>query len=142
MQDRIGAQFFLMALAFLESIQNVILVCTHSHLVAVPEERAVLLRDQASSLYGLLPYFLSKIVAELPLNVLSPVYALLLGQWLFGLNDARDYNFWINSTALCKYVVFNMILMYLAACGYGIVAGAVMADRDGLINLIPVLSGL
>ncbi len=98
----------------------------------------MLLRDQASSLYGLFPYFMSKIVAELPLNILTPVYALLLGQWLFGLNDVHEYNFWINRMIPSLIIVLNMVLMYLAACGYGIVAGAVMADRDGLINLIPV----
>ena len=36
-------------------------------------------------------------------------------------------------------LVANMELMYLTSCGYGIIAGAIVADRDVLINLIPII---
>jgi len=31
-----------------------------------------------------------------------------------------------------------MELMYLSACGFGLIAGAIVAQRDTLIQLIPV----
>jgi len=99
MQGRAGTQFFLVALCYLEAVQNVVLICIFFIIKIngkVPEERSVFLRDQASSLYSISSYFASKVIAELPLNLLTPLLALCCAQWPWNLNDAHPYNFWVN----------------------------------------------
>ena len=123
-QGRSGVQFFMMTFCLLESIQNVILV--------FPEERAVFLREQASSLYDISAYFTGKIIAELPLNLLVPVIALLMTFWLWNMNNEHEYNFWIN--------LLNMELMYLTGTGFGLILSSVVANRAVLITLLAVVA--
>eukprot|EP01022_Parablepharisma_sp_SALTPOND_P003818 TRINITY_DN1157_c0_g1_i1.p2 TRINITY_DN1157_c0_g1~~TRINITY_DN1157_c0_g1_i1.p2 ORF type:complete len:267 (+),score=7.01 TRINITY_DN1157_c0_g1_i1:1098-1898(+) len=59
------------------------------------EERAVLLRDQASSLYDMSAYFMSKIISVLPITLIIPVIVLLMSYWWWNFNDLYWYNFWI-----------------------------------------------
>eukprot|EP00826_Nyctotherus_ovalis_P046225 TRINITY_DN51_c0_g1_i3.p1 TRINITY_DN51_c0_g1~~TRINITY_DN51_c0_g1_i3.p1 ORF type:complete len:700 (-),score=192.14 TRINITY_DN51_c0_g1_i3:124-2223(-) len=123
-QGRSGVQFFMLTFCLLEAIQNVILV--------FPEERAVFLREQASSLYEISAYFLGKVIAELPLNLLVPLITLLMTFWLWNMNDVHSYNFWIN--------LLNMELMYLTGTGFGLILGSVVANRTVLIALLAVVA--
>lgn len=124
LQGRSGVQFFMLTFCLLESIQNVILV--------FPEERAVFLREQASSLYDISAYFTAKVFAELPLNLLVPVIALVMAFWLWNMNDANPYNFWFN--------LINMELMYLTGTGFGLIISSVVANRAVLIALLAVVA--
>eukprot|EP01022_Parablepharisma_sp_SALTPOND_P003819 TRINITY_DN1157_c0_g1_i2.p2 TRINITY_DN1157_c0_g1~~TRINITY_DN1157_c0_g1_i2.p2 ORF type:complete len:314 (+),score=-2.62 TRINITY_DN1157_c0_g1_i2:1098-2039(+) len=75
--------------------QFVILIMIVTDLLLVPEERAVLLRDQASSLYDMSAYFMSKIISVLPITLIIPVIVLLMSYWWWNFNDLYWYNFWI-----------------------------------------------
>lgn len=46
-----------------------------------PEERAVLVREQASSFYDIPPYFFAKVIGELPFSLLHPVVLLASLYW-------------------------------------------------------------
>jgi ATP-binding cassette subfamily G (WHITE) protein 1 len=122
-QSRIGTQFYVITFCLMESIQNVVLV--------FPEERAVFLREQASSLYDISAYFLGKIIAELPFNLFTPLLSLLIIFWSWHLNNVHTYNFWVN--------LINMELMYVTGCGYGLIIGVLVADRTVLVATLPVV---
>ncbi len=124
MQNRVGTVFYLITFCLLESIQNVVLV--------FPEERAVFLREQASSLYDISAYFMGKVIAELPLNLIVPIIAIVLTYWSWNLNDVYSYNFWVNLAVL--------ELMYLAGCGYGLILGSLISDRTVMISTLPVVT--
>eukprot|EP00826_Nyctotherus_ovalis_P046230 TRINITY_DN51_c0_g2_i5.p1 TRINITY_DN51_c0_g2~~TRINITY_DN51_c0_g2_i5.p1 ORF type:complete len:706 (+),score=187.88 TRINITY_DN51_c0_g2_i5:214-2331(+) len=124
MQGRVGTQFYMLTFCLLEAIQNVILV--------FPEERAVFLREQASSLYDISAYFMGKIIAEFPLNLLIPIISLLICYWSWNMNDAHGYNFWIN--------LLNMELMYFCGTGFGLIMGSIVADRTILVTLLAIVS--
>lgn len=124
MQGRIGTQFYMLAFCLLEAMQNVILV--------FPEERAVFLREQASSLYDISAYFLGKVTAELPFNLLIPVISILICFWAWNMNDVHSYNFWIN--------LLDMEFLYLCGTGFGLIMGAAIADRTILFSLLSVVA--
>jgi ABC-type multidrug transport system ATPase subunit len=124
MQGRIGTQFFIVTFAFLQSMQNIVLI--------FPEERAVFLREQASSLYSISAYFVGKVLAELPLNLFTPLLGFLICFWSWDMNSVHRYNFWLNLLA--------MELMYLAGTGYGLVLGSIVSDRSVMIALLPVVT--
>ena len=119
MQNRVGSRFYLVTFFFLEAIQNVVLV--------FPEERAVFLREQASSLYHVSAYFVAKITSELPYNLLVPLISILMVFWAWDLQSVHSYNFWAS--------LLNGELSYLAALGYGLILGSVVSDRNVLISM-------
>lgn len=124
MQGRVGTQFFVLTFSFLQSMQNIVLI--------FPEERAVFLREQASSLYSISAYFVGKVIAELPLNLFTPLLGLLICFWSWDMNSVHHYNFWLN--------LLTMELMYLAGTGYGLVLGSMVSDRSVMIALLPVVT--
>ncbi len=77
------------------ALQNVILTCIiNSNIIyIVPEERAVFMREQASSLYSVSAYFLGKIMSEFPFNFLFPVLTAVIVYFPVGLNTEEDDKF-------------------------------------------------
>lgn len=47
------------------------------------------MREQASSLYDVTPYFLGKVLAELPFSILDPILFSVLTYWAIGLNTSE-----------------------------------------------------
>ncbi len=123
MQGVIGKQFYVLTFCFMNAIQNVVLV--------FPEERAVFLREQASSLYDISAYFLGKVLAEAPFDLLIPLMGLLIVYWSFDMTNVHGYNFWLN--------LLNFELMYFTGCGYGLIIGAAVADRNMLMTILPMV---
>ena len=123
MQSRVGARFYLVAFFFLAAIQNVGLV--------FPEERAVFLREQASSLYDVSAYFVGKVLSEFPYNLTTPLISLLIVYWTWDLQNSKDYNFW--------FTLANYEVLYLVGVGYGLILGAIVSDRNTLITMMTVI---
>jgi len=67
----------------------------------VPEERAVFMRDQASSLYGVSPYFISRILCEIPFVIIDTLLLGLISYWAVGLNNSDSSKFLIFCFLLC-----------------------------------------
>lgn len=70
------------------AINNSSLVCNYfsCNLTLVPEERAVFMREQASSLYYVSTYFFAKVVAEIPYGMVNPLLLSFVIYWLIPFN--------------------------------------------------------
>ena len=66
----------------------------------VPEERAVLIREQASSLYDVSAYFFAKILGEMPFSLIYPLFVTLILYWAIPLNTSSGSAFIIFCTIL------------------------------------------
>lgn len=72
--DRIGIVFMLAS--------TMAMGASSHYVLSFPEERAVLVREQASSLYDVPPYFLGKIIGEIPFSIHQPVILLVMVYWI------------------------------------------------------------
>ena len=116
-QDRRGLLFFLEICMIQGAVLDVIL--------AFPLERALFLKEQAQSLYGVLPYFCSKIVSELPMNLLTPLgfaSAVYFGTGLSTVETSTYFIFGQSHTALL------MLLLHGIGESIGLVIGAFISD--------------
>merc|ERR1740129_1589331 len=94
-QDRVGIIFFLSVNSVM---QNVMCVLT-----TFANERGAVLREQENGMYRTLPYFISRILVDVPLKVLQPILQGIIVYWAVGFQaDAM------------KYLVFQLILILLA----------------------------
>ena len=73
-QDRIGVIFMLSSTMVMGSLSHYVL--------SFPEERAVLVREQASSLYEVPPYFFAKVVGEMPFSIHQPLILTVMLYWV------------------------------------------------------------
>lgn len=60
-------------------------------LLQFPSERPVFLREYAANMYGTIPYFLSKMLVELPITFLTCLEMLLISYWTMGLQGNFIY---------------------------------------------------
>ncbi|GAB5354528.1 hypothetical protein AAMO2058_000126200 [Amorphochlora amoebiformis] len=87
-QDRFGLVFFIGVFwAFFPMFQSI---------MTFPTERAILLRERAQGAYRLSAYYTSKVVAEIPLNVINPSLFILICYYMAGVNDDPRvfFSFW------------------------------------------------
>lgn len=82
-----------MTIAF-NAIQNIILI--------FPDERPVFLREVNNNMYSVSAYFFGKVIAELPVSILTPVIFGSITYFSIGLNNYEAYKF----PVFCKY--FNV----------------------------------
>eukprot|EP00484_Ammonia_sp_Unknown_P003382 CAMPEP_0197076780 /NCGR_PEP_ID=MMETSP1384-20130603/212286_1 /TAXON_ID=29189 /ORGANISM="Ammonia sp." /LENGTH=747 /DNA_ID=CAMNT_0042515639 /DNA_START=120 /DNA_END=2364 /DNA_ORIENTATION=+ len=95
-----------------------------------PVERAVIKKERQSGAYRLSAYFVSKVMAEFPVDICLPLIALSVFYWLAGMADDFVTYLW--------YLVTNAIAL-LAANSFGIMCGASVSDFDKAITLLAVL---
>lgn len=82
-QNRYGLLFMVVSAMIFTGIDSVVLSCKN---YAVPKQRAVFLKDQSSNMYGVLPYYLSKILLDLYLEFITPTIVFVIVYWWCGLN--------------------------------------------------------
>ncbi len=79
LQDWMGATFFLQIyLGFSTMYRGV---------VHFPNERKVITKERQSGAYRLSSYFISKLIAEFPLDLFLPLFAATIFYWMVGLAD-------------------------------------------------------
>ncbi|KAJ3317021.1 ATP-binding cassette sub- G member 1 [Blyttiomyces sp. JEL0837] len=78
-QNRQGVLFFL-------SVVNVMQSST-ANLTVFGREKGVFFREYGAGYYGITPYFLAKLLAELPLYVFFPALQTLIIYYMVGLHD-------------------------------------------------------
>uniref|UniRef100_A0A7S2TIU1 ABC transporter domain-containing protein n=1 Tax=Lotharella oceanica TaxID=641309 RepID=A0A7S2TIU1_9EUKA len=79
-QDRFGLVFFTVIFwTFFPMFQAV---------ATFPPERAVLLRERAQGAYRLSAYYLAKMLAETPLNIINPSAFVIVTYWMTDLHDS------------------------------------------------------
>jgi len=94
-----------------------------------PPERAVYWRENGAGLYSAGAYFMSKLVAEVPVNLVSPVIFGTIAWWMMGLNYGAD-----------RFFEFLLIEVILTTLGYaiGIVINLAIYD-PGIVQRVQPL---
>mmetsp|Transcript_42353 Transcript_42353/g.57598 ORF Transcript_42353/g.57598 Transcript_42353/m.57598 type:complete len:117 (+) Transcript_42353:499-849(+) len=82
-------------------------------------------------MYNVGPYFVAKIVSELPLSVITPV---LYGSMVY-------YAIGFNTVYMYKFALFLviLILLYNASTGYALVVGSLVSDKALAVTITPVI---
>ncbi|CAE8676936.1 unnamed protein product, partial [Polarella glacialis] len=60
--------------------------CAQPILLQFPAERSVFLREYAAHQYGVIPYFMSKTLVEMPIVFMSQLLSFLITYWIMGLH--------------------------------------------------------
>lgn len=98
-----GGLFFLTTNMFMGNFFNAILV--------FQAERPVFLREQANKMYRVFPYYMSKLIVDTPILLLTPMIACLMTYWAIGLENTVDQFFGC-------YLVLVLCAMAAASLGY------------------------
>lgn len=95
-----------------------------------PKEKTIVQSDRAKQLYGVGPYFLSKVLAEAPLSALLSAMGGVLLYPLVGLQPgaAKFLNF-----------LSSLVLEGFASGGLGLLLGAVAPSTDAALAMFPPL---
>jgi len=99
--DRTGALFTIMLGCSVSVANNVVAV--------FPVERSVFLREYRSGTYNTLPYYVSKVITEIPMQIVVPIVQGSLLYWLADLNHDAG-----------RYFTFLLVLVTLTLISTGI----------------------
>lgn len=129
-REKTGAMIGACTYHFLHSINTVLLTCIYSVLYLVPSERKLFLREQSNRLYGVLPYYLSKMLVDLPIQILIPIIFSVMTYWAVELRNEAGAFFQFTAAILILALVGNSI---------GILLGSMFADFRTSVGIVPVL---
>jgi energy-coupling factor transporter ATP-binding protein EcfA2 len=96
-------------------------------LLNFPLERPVFLREYAVGTYGVIPYFISKMLVEIPMMLLQVTVQFACNYWLIGFNC----NFFL--------LVLLVTLLGSAAASTSILIGSISSDVTVAVQLTPLL---
>lgn len=121
-QDRTGLLFFL---TINQTFGNMIGV-----LNSFTNEKVVVERERASNSYHVSAFYLSKFFAEIPFNMLGPIFTGSIVFWMAGLGAGSVMNF----------VVFLLMLIAIGfvAIGLGMIIACLAPDVETAISLGPI----
>jgi len=119
--DRAGALFFILVNQSFSTIFSV--------LNQFPVEKAVFMRERASKMYRVLPYYLMKSIVELPGQIFFPILTSVIIYWMIGLNPIVSHFF---------IFVLIIVLASLSAISLGICISAASPSVDVANTIAPV----
>lgn len=120
-QDRLGLLFFMSIFwGVFPSFNSVF---------AFPQDRAILLKERASGIYALSPYFMARVVGDLPMELILPTLFLSLTYWMSGLRPE------LGAFILTLLVVLGYVLV---AGGLGLALGAVIMDAKRASTIVTI----
>ncbi|XP_030522503.1 ABC transporter G family member 9 [Rhodamnia argentea] len=122
LQDKIGLLFFYSAFWGFFPLFNAIFT--------FPRERMMLEKERSSGMYRLSSYFLSRIVGDLPMELILPSAFVIITYWMAGMKPTLA-NF------LCT--LFVLLYSVLVAQGLGLAIGATVMDQQSATILGSVL---
>lgn len=120
-QDRLGLLFFIVIFwGVLPSFNSVF---------AFPQERAILMKEQASGMYTLSSYFMARVVGDMPMELVLPTVFLVVAYWMAGLKPEFG-----------AFVLTLLILLgyVLVSQGLGLAFGAAIMDAKQASTLVTV----
>ncbi|KAK9131687.1 hypothetical protein Scep_011215 [Stephania cephalantha] len=121
-QDRIGLLFFYTGFwSFFPVFQAIF---------TFPQERSMLTKERSSGMYRLSAYFISRIVGDLPMELVLPTVFLTITYWMAGLKPSL-INFF--------ETLFVLLYSVVAAQGLGLALGALVMDLKAATTLGSVL---
>eukprot|EP00762_Andalucia_godoyi_P008328 ANDGO_07356.mRNA.1 Protein white len=121
-QNRTGAMFMLVTNVAFGSITTVIMT--------FPKEKPIMLREHAAGLVHTLPYFLSKTLAEIPFQLLSPLLLQVVSYFLIGFQPEA----WIFFTILGFFELAGF-----AATATGFCVSALSPNGDVANAVLPIV---
>lgn len=98
-------------------------------LTTFPAERAIIIKERASGSYRLSAYFLSKVVAEAPVELAYPVVFLCIAYWMVGFHTSAGGFF---------FTVLTILLSTLCAQSYGLLISCTLLDFKQSITFASV----
>jgi hypothetical protein len=106
-------------------------------MLTFPQERPVFLREYAAKQYGVVPYFVSKTIVELPVILFAAALQFVVSYWLMGLQG----NFLLLVIVSWLLAITSSALALIVGCG---VASVEKAIQFGPLVLLPqmLFSGL
>lgn len=117
-----GSLFFMTVFNFIPSMMGL--------LVAFPMQRAVFLKEYSGRFYSTLPYYMSKVIVELPLTIFFPVL------WTCIIYYIVNYN--TPFLALVKMCIVAALTAYASMC-LGLMIGAGFTSIDSALNIAPLI---
>lgn len=127
-RERNGAIIAASTYHLLHSTNTVLLTCT-SPVTLVPLERNLFVREQSNRMYGVLPYYLAKMIVELPCHIIMPIIYCLITYWAIRLRNETESFFLFTAAVLMIAIVGNSI---------GLLLGSMFADFRIAIGVVPV----
>ncbi|TKY49069.1 ABC transporter G family member 9 [Spatholobus suberectus] len=122
LQDQIGLLFFMSGFwGFVPLFQAIF---------TFPQELMMLEKERSSGMYRLSSYFMSRMVADLPMELVLPTIFLFITYWMAGLK-ANAVNF------LCT--LLTLLLNVLVSQGLGLALGASVMDQKAATTLASVI---
>ncbi|KAJ3070649.1 ATP-binding cassette sub- G member 1 [Podochytrium sp. JEL0797] len=121
-QNRNGMLFF--------AVINNVMSATISNLSIFGEEKVVFSREFGAGYYGLPPYFFSKIMVELPFQILFPWLFSLICYWFVGLQNYAD-----------KYFLFVLFVCFSSCAGFslGIALASMFESVESALGAAPMI---
>ncbi|VVA41706.1 PREDICTED: ABC transporter [Prunus dulcis] len=122
LQDRTGLFFFMSEFwGFFPLLQAIF---------TFPQERKMLEKERSSGTYMLSSYFISRIVADLPMELALPTLFVTITYWMAGLKPTAGHFF---------HTLLVLLLSVLVAQGMGLALGALVMDQKKAAVLASVL---
>jgi len=125
--DRIASSFFL--------VNSIMFSASSGPITLFAVERAIYYREHNGGFYGAGAFYLSKMLSELPMNLLSPIVSSSIGFWLMGLHDNVE-----------NYLLFTLFLILLTfvAHGMGMMLASIFDDpstglRVQMLIMLPLM---
>ncbi|GMJ05217.1 ATP-binding cassette G9 [Hibiscus trionum] len=112
LQDQIGFLFFISGFWGLFPLYQAIFT--------FPQERLMLEKERSSGMYRLSSYFMSRIVSDLPMELILPTVFITISYWMAGLKPTAG-NF--------LHTLFVLLLCVLVSQGMGLALGALVMDQ-------------
>ncbi|RDX72208.1 ABC transporter G family member 9, partial [Mucuna pruriens] len=122
LQDQIGLLFFLTG--FWGSMP------LYQAIFTFPQELVMLEKERSSGMYRLSSYFMSRVVGDLPMELVLPTIFLTITYWMAGLK-ANVLNF--------SYTLLSLFLNVLVSQGLGLAIGAIVMDQKSATILASVI---
>lgn len=121
-QNRLGLIFFFCNNSIF--ISSIIPTVT-----AFIEDKAVFMREHGALLYDLVPYFLSKVIAEIPMVVIGSTLAVLIIYWMVGFQ---------NDPGAVVHFLFSSILMSYGAAAFSSMVSTACSTLPIALSIVPV----
>ncbi|KAK3016715.1 hypothetical protein RJ639_007527 [Escallonia herrerae] len=120
-QDRLGLLFFISIFWGVFPSFNAVFT--------FPQERAIFMKERASGMYTLSPYFMARVVGDLPMELILPTLFLTICYWMTGLKPD-----------LCAFLLTLVVLLgyVLVSQGLGLALGAVIMDAKQASTMVTV----
>ena len=84
-----------------------------------PSERSVFLKEENSKMYGVVPYFISRNIVDIPFSFILPAIYCLVTYWMVGLSSSAEQFF-------TMYLI--LFLMCFVGSSIGLLTGSILQD--------------